>query len=97
MKLLRLTSDEDGIEVRNRSIAQLKALREQFERDRLEFKISLDKLQKEKLGLQIEVGQLLRDRRNFSLEQYRTNHLCLNVGYSKGLDSLEQFSTSSHR
>ena len=77
MKSQRLALDEDGIEVRNRSNAQLKILREQFERDRLEFKISLDKLQKEKLDLQTECGQLLRDRRAFTLDQYRIAHLSL--------------------
>jgi hypothetical protein len=77
LRTQRLALEEDGIELRNRSNAHLKVLREQFEKDRLEFKISLDKLQKEKLDLQAEVGQLLRDRRTFTLDQYRIAHLSL--------------------
>ena len=69
--------EEDGIEVRERTVTQRKVLREQFERDRLEFRISLNKLQREKLDLQTEVGQLIRERRSFMLDQFRVAHLSL--------------------
>jgi hypothetical protein len=59
----RITHDEENTEVRSKALSQLTALRSQFESDRLELKQAIDKLQKEKIDLQSEIGQLLRDRR----------------------------------
>lgn len=55
-------------------------MREQFEADRCDLRISLDKAQRHKIDLQAEVGQLLRDRRvqasEFFQRDPRLNKFC---------------------
>ncbi len=70
-KILTLKYEEETTEVTSKSVNQLKTLREQFESDRLDLRMTIDKLQKEKVDLQAEIGQLLRDRRTFVTELYQ--------------------------
>jgi hypothetical protein len=49
----------------------MKSLREQFEYDRCELRMTIEKLQGHKVELQAEVGQLLRDRRIQATEFYQ--------------------------
>lgn len=64
--------EDESIDVRSRALSQLKETREQFEKDRIEAKMTIDKLTREKVDLQTEIGSLLRDRRSFTLEMYRS-------------------------
>ncbi|KAJ3351155.1 hypothetical protein HDU91_006159, partial [Kappamyces sp. JEL0680] len=63
--------DEERTNLSAKTLSQLKCLREQFESDRLELNTTIDRLQKDKMALQSEVGQLLRDRRSFASSHFQ--------------------------
>jgi membrane protease subunit (stomatin/prohibitin family) len=62
MQTIVTNNNEEISELQSRATSQMKTIREQFESDRLALRMTIDKITKEKIDLQAEVGQLLRDR-----------------------------------
>ena len=62
--------ESEVADIMETAAAKIKRMRETFEADRCEFRIKVDKLQQQKVDLQSEIGQLLRDKRTTQSEFY---------------------------
>ena len=71
MRSVMTKTDSEMSELQSRATSQLRTIREQFDSDRLSLRMTVDKITKEKVDLQAEVGQLLRDRRTAVSEMYQ--------------------------
>nr|KAJ3422036.1 hypothetical protein HK105_001449 [Polyrhizophydium stewartii] len=103
LRRVQREKDEQLAEVSARSQQQLKALREQFDGERHGLQMQLDEIKKAKIELQVEVGQLSRERRAATLDLEAVHRVsraacglaeaggCANIAAQSVVLSREQF------